>query len=169
MCAKLRKTCLALAACLLPLLALADETLHKHFSDDELVELLEELGFRAVDKVEDRVLSLRIDGYVHYLYVYDDDDLQLYFGLTGYEISPLDINEWNRTRRLSRAYLDDENDPVIEADLLANAGYTGKQLAEWIAVFDRSARQFHDFVATTDQSRRGESTQLSTAEAGELD
>jgi len=24
------------------------------------------------------------------------------------------MNDWNRTKRLSRAYLDDENDPVLD-------------------------------------------------------
>lgn len=169
MLATIRNLAPALVACCLPIAAVADETLHKHVSDDDLIHVLEELGFRAVGKVEDRVLSLRIDGYLHYLYIYDDDDLQLYFGLTGYEISPSDVNEWNRTRRLSRAYLDDVNDPVVEADLLANAGYTAEQLAEWIAVFDRSAREFHDFVAATDRGRRSEFQDLSTADVGEID
>lgn len=42
------------------------------------------------------------------LYVCDDDDLQLYFGVTGYDIDAATINEWNLSCRLSRAYLDEE-------------------------------------------------------------
>lgn len=132
--------------------ALADEALKKHYSDDELIELLKDMGYRAVEKTEERVLSIAIDGYTHFLYVYDDDDLQLYFGLTGYEVTADDMNEWNRTKRLSRAYLDNVDDPVLEADLLANAGFTAKQLNEWISVFDMSAREFHQFVAAADRS-----------------
>lgn len=81
--------------------------------------MLGSLGYRAVEKAEDRVLSIAIDGYTHYLYIYDDDDLQLYFGLTGYD---------------------------------ANAGYTPSQLNEWISVFDKSAREFHQFVNDADRS-----------------
>lgn len=124
----------------------AEEGLKKSYSDDELIVILKNDGYRAVEKVEDRVLSVRIDGYTHYLYIYDDDDLQLYFGLTGFEVSADDMNEWNRTKRLSRAYIDDVDDPVLEADLLANAGYTAEQVTEWISVFDLSARKFHQFV-----------------------
>jgi len=132
--------------------AYADDEVRKSYTDAELIEILKNDGYRAVEQVEDRVLSIRIDGYTHYLYIYDDDDLQLYFGLTGYDVNADDMNEWNRTKRLSRAYIDDVNDPVLEADLLANAGYTVKQLSEWISVFDTSAREFHVFVDSKDRS-----------------
>ena len=131
--------------------AQADDEIRKAYTDEELIEVLKNDGYRAVEQVEDRVLSIRIDGYTHYLYIYDDDDLQLYFGLTGYNVNADDMNEWNRTKRLSRAYIDDVNDPVLEADLLANAGFTVKQLSEWIAVFDTSAREFHMFVDSKDR------------------
>ena len=130
----------------------AGESLPKHFSDEELIEVLQGEGYRAVEKSEDRVLNIRIDGFTFYLYVYDDDDLQLYFGMTGYEVSTADMNEWNRSKRLSRAYLDEVDDPVIEADLLANAGYTPDQLREWVSVFNTSAREFHQFVSKADQA-----------------
>jgi hypothetical protein len=126
--------------------AIADPELPKHFTDEQLIEVLQSEGYRAVEKSDDRVLSIKIDGYTFYLYVYDDDDLQLYFGLTGYEVTAADMNEWNRTNRLSRAYLDDVDDPVLEADLLANAGYSAAQLREWLSVFNSSAREFHQFV-----------------------
>lgn len=143
---------LLLATILLAPPAHADEALKKRYSDDELIETLKDMGYRAVEKTEDRVLSIAIDGYTHFLYVYDDDDLQLYFGLTGYKVTADDMNEWNRTKRLSRAYLDNVDDPVLEADLLANAGFTTRQLNEWISVFDRSAREFHQFVSAADRS-----------------
>lgn len=134
-----------------PFAAQAGDEPKKGYAEDEIVELLQDGGFRAVEKAEDGVLQVRIDGLTYVIYVYDDDDLQLYLGLTGYSVTPEDMNEWNRTKRLSRAYIDDVNDPVLEADLLANAGYTPQQLVEWVSVFDISARDFRSFVTERDR------------------
>ncbi len=137
---------------ILPLGAAAQDSLKKHYSDDELIEILEKDGYRAVEKSEDRVISIKIDGLTYYLFIYEDDDLQLYFGLTGYLVDADDMNNWNRNKRLSRAYLDDEDDPILEADLLANAGYTAEQFIEWLEVFSFSAREFQQFLIEHDKS-----------------
>lgn len=131
--------------------SIAEEPLRKDYSDEELIEMLEDGGYRGVELIEDRVIRISIDGSTHVLYVYDDGDLQLYFGLTGYVVDAGHMNEWNRTMRLSRAYIDDVNDPVLEADLLANAGYTAKQVTEFVSVFSISSRQFHQFIIENDQ------------------
>ncbi len=125
--------------------------LKKSYTDNELVDILQEAGYRAVEIDKDRVIRLKIDGLTYVLYVYEDDDLQLYFGLSGYRLTSEAINEWNRTKRLSRAYLDHESDPVLEADLLANAGFSESQFLEWLAVFDSVARSFRRYVEENDQ------------------
>jgi hypothetical protein len=131
----------------------AESTLKKSYSDNELVEILQSDGYRSVEISEDRVITIKIDGLTYVLFVYDDDDLQLYFGMYGYELDANDMNTWNRTKRLSRAYIDDENDPVLEADLLANAGYTKEQFLEWVEVFSFSAREFQQFLIENDNSQ----------------
>jgi hypothetical protein len=131
-------------------MAAAEEQLKKRYTDEELVEILKNDGYRAVEVSDDRVITIKVDGTTYALYVYDDDDLQLYFGVTGYVITPEQLNEWNRTKRLSRAYLDDENDPILEADLLANAGYTEQQFLEWFKVFNYSALEFRQFLIEND-------------------
>ena len=136
----------------LPLVAVGQGELQKSYTDEELVEILNEDGYRAVDISEERVITIRVDGLTYVLFVYEDDDLQLYFGVTGYELDADDMNTWNRTKRLSRAYIDDENDPVLEADLLANAGYTKEQFLEWLEVFNFSAREFQQFLIENDKS-----------------
>ena len=130
----------------------AEPPLKKAYTDEELIAILEDGGYRSVELAEDRVISIKLDGMTYMLYVYDDDDLQLYFGVTGYDIDAETINEWNRTRRLSRAYLDDENDPILEADLLANAGYTEEQFLEWLEVFVWVTSEFRQFLVENDKS-----------------
>ena len=130
----------------------AEPTLKKAYSDNELIAILEGDGYRSVELMEERVISINLDGMTFVLYVYDDDDLQLYFGVTGYDIDTDAINDWNRTRRLSRAYLDDENDPILETDLLANAGYNEEQFLEWFKVSTWSAVEFRQFLVENDES-----------------
>jgi hypothetical protein len=132
--------------------SLAAKKLPVKYSDKELVKILRDDGYRAVEISEDRVIKIRVDGQEFALLVYDDNDLQLYYGLTGYSISAEAINTWNKTRRLSRAYLDDDRDPILETDLLANAGITPKQITEWLDVFLDSATQFRLFLGENDQS-----------------
>ena len=130
----------------------ADDKLRKEYSDADLVEILKDDGYRAVEIREERVINIKVDGQMHVLYAYDDSDLQMYYALTGYDISNDSINDWNKTRRLSRAYLDDDNDPVLEADLLANAGMTPKQITEWVTVFIGSAKAYREHLDENDRS-----------------
>jgi hypothetical protein len=147
-----RRFALIVVALAMPLAAVAQEQLQKRYTDNELVDILKEDGYRAVEISEDRVIKIKVDGLTYALYVYDDDDLQMYFGVTGYVLTPEHMNEWNRTKRLSRAYLDDEGDPILEADLLANAGFTGEQFLEWFKVFNYSALEFRQFLIENDLS-----------------
>jgi hypothetical protein len=142
----------AAALLFLPLISTGQATLQKPYTDEELVEILRDDGYRAVEISDDRVITIRIDGLTYVLFAYEDDDLQLYFGVTGYVLDAEDMNVWNRTKRLSRAYIDDDNDPVLEADLLANAGYTKEQFLEWLQVFNFSAREFQQFLIENDKS-----------------
>ena len=142
---------IVLLAAALSVAASAQE-LKKSYTDEELIEILKNDGYRAIEHDDDRMISIRVDGLTFVLYVYDDDDLQLYFGVTGYLLDTEDMNPWNRTKRLSRAYLDDENDPILEADLLANGGYTEEQFLEWFKVFNYSALEFRQFLIEHDKS-----------------
>jgi hypothetical protein len=141
-----RAVCVATIGLLLSGASMADDKLKKEYSDAGLVEILKDDGYRGVEIREEKVINIKVDGQMHVLYVYDDNDLQMYYALTGYSIGNDAINDWNKTRRLSRAYLDDENDPVLEADLLANAGMTPKQITEWVTVFIDSAKAYREHL-----------------------
>ena len=153
MISEFRRSCSLAVLLFLPLVAAGQDQLQKSYTDQELVDILRNDGYRAVEISDDRVITIKVDGLAYVLFVYDDDDLQLYFGVTGYVVDADDMNSWNRTKRLSRAYIDDDNDSVLEADLLANAGYTEEQLLEWLAVFNFSAREFQQFLIENDQGK----------------
>ncbi len=151
MIASFRRAGLLAALLSLSLTAAGQDQLQKSYTDQELVDILRNDGYRAVEISDERVITIKVDGLTYVLFVYDDDDLQLYFGMTGYVVDADDMNTWNRTKRLSRAYLDDDNDAILEADLLANAGYTEEQFLEWLEVFNFSAREFQQFLIENDQ------------------
>ncbi len=131
---------------------LAAPELARRFSDAELVKILNAEGYNSVTILEPGQLLIKINGRSHVLFVEDDGDLRAYYGISGVKVSYQDVNTWNRTKRLSRAFLDNENDPVLESDLLANAGMSPKHVTEFLRVFADLAAAFHAFILQHDQS-----------------
>ena len=150
---KIRIISILVAICLLvPMLVFADSTLTDNYSDSELIQVIKDEGYSAVKVIKDGVLRIKIDGRSYLLLNKYDGDLQAYYAVSGVKISYEDINEWNRTKRLSRAYLDSDKDPTLESDLLANGGLTGKHITEFFRIFTRSVGSFRKFVIKHDKS-----------------
>lgn len=124
----------------------AEEGLVKKFSDSQLVELMKSEGYSSVETVKEGVIRVKIDGNNYVMFNKFDGDLQLYYVIGGAKISFENMNEWNKTKRLSRAYLDSDNDPTLEADLLADAGITTAQVSMFFKVFKMSVGAFRDFL-----------------------
>lgn len=134
--------------------AFADGTLKNRFSDDELVTILKEEGYGATRVLKPGALQVKINGTAYLLFNQPDGDLQTAYAISGVKLGYDDINEWNRTKRLSRAYLDNEMDPVLESDLLANAGMTPQHVTEFFNVFKESAAAFKRFIIEHDGNRK---------------
>ncbi len=49
-------------------------------------------------------------------------DVQFSAGWEGYDINQAQINDWNRRKNYSKAYLDEVNDPILEMDVVMNPG-----------------------------------------------
>ncbi len=128
------------------------DTLYDRFTDAELVKLLSDEGYSSVEKLDDKYIAVKIDGRSYILINVGDGDLQGYYGMTGVTLDLGDVNDWNRERRLSRAYLDSDNDPVLESDLLSNGGMSEAQVIEFFRIFVDSANQFREFIAERDKS-----------------
>lgn len=116
------------------------------YSQNELVNILKNDGYRKVDPISTDAVSITIDGQNYIMIIQDDGDMQGYYAIASSGISYEEINEWNMGKRLSRAYLDSDNDPVIESDLLANASLSEEHITEFFDVFLLSVREFRNFV-----------------------
>ena len=146
-------TALLTFSLLSPSFANAEEALANKYSDDEIIQFFKDDGYSAVTKIKDGVIKVKVDGRTYILFNKYDGDLQAYYGASGVKLSFEDISEWNRTKRLSRAYLDSENEPILESDLLANGGLTREHVTEFFRVFvDISVDGFRKFIITHDKS-----------------
>lgn len=76
------------------------------------------------------------------------DSVQMYSGYSLNDNTGIAarINEWNRTKRLSRAYLDQENDPCIETDLHLQGGVTMRAVSLFIEDYVNIAGLFTSHI-----------------------
>lgn len=115
-------------------------------TDEALVQLLQGLGISEVSVLESGKILFRIEDIAMALFRFPDGDLQLYYGVGGVRCPFEPINEWNKQHRHSRAYLDDEQDPVIESDLLSDGGMSQAKLEMFVRTFQMSAGQFLELL-----------------------
>ncbi len=71
--------------------------------------------------------------------------IQLHYGIaTQDKVAPAKVNDWNRTKRWAKAYIDKDNDPNISYDINTRYGVTQAGLNATIANF---VAQIEDFKA----------------------
>ena len=128
--------------------AAAQQPALQKFSREDIVTLLQAEGYENVRLA--KVASLegvhfQKSGLTYHIFFYEDDDLQLYH-LQKRKVPAARINEWNRDKKHSRAYLDSDGEAVIEADLLGDFGLTRDQVINFVKVFIQSATEFREFL-----------------------
>jgi hypothetical protein len=105
---------------------------------ERIVKSFEEVkDFRELD---DGIYAFNVEG-IKMLILNKGNTLQLRAGFSK-KISLSRINEWNRTKRLSRAYSDRDGDANIEADLELTGGVTQKNVKEWMKTYVISLKAF---------------------------
>ncbi len=108
-------------------------------SGADIEMLLKQEGY-AAEKVRDGVWKFKMMG-MTVLFFSKGTNLQLYAGFKkkpGCDV----INKWNKSRRFSRAYLDNVNDAVIESDMDLEGGVTMGSIKEFIRTFQMSLGAF---------------------------
>lgn len=83
----------------------------------------------------------------------DDDQrncktLQFFMGYTDAKETTLEhLNEWNRTKRFTRAYRDSDGDPVLEMDLDTDMGGMPEALfREQVSLWRSQMDAFHEHI-----------------------
>lgn len=74
--------------------------------------------------------------------------LQYYMGFSDAKDTTLEkLNEWNRTKRFARAYIDKEGDPVLEMDVDVDfAGLPRENIGETLNTWTTLMDSYHDFL-----------------------
>ncbi len=98
----------------------------------ELKAIMDGEGY-ATEIDEDGDILWRVDGLRAYILI-SESRMQLLFRLafSGTEATLPKVNEWNRTRSLSRSFLDEDGDPVLELDLDLEGGVTRARVVDYL-------------------------------------
>lgn len=109
---------------------------------DQYAEAINDAGFKILGR-SDRFIQFDMGGFRVQLFPRESSAWLLAgFSANGHAL-PDRINEWNRTKRFSRAYLDREGDPIIESDIDLEGGVTRDAMVAWIRTFAVSLGAFN--------------------------
>ena len=118
----------------------------KMLTPKQAEQILRGMGFE-VEQPKEGVFVIPLAGYKALLFVSKNrTSLQLYAGFKK-KASVAKVNEWNKSKRFSRAYIDDEGDPVIESDLDLEGGTTVGAIQEFIRTFRISVDAYASFLS----------------------
>lgn len=79
-------------------------------------------------------LIWKINGFKTRLIIPDGEasNIQFHTAFNDGSATPEKVNAWNRTKRYSRTYLDDDGDPHLELDLDLEGGVTRERIVNFL-------------------------------------
>jgi hypothetical protein len=129
------------------------DCLFKEYDINDLAAILQGEGYTAM-RVQGGQILFEVDGMPYVLSLYEDGDLRMFCGFAGARLAHEDINDWNRQMRIAKAYIDEEQDPVMVADLLADAGLNEDIVKHFVRYFvHQFGPRFRDFVKERNRAR----------------
>ena len=122
---------------------------------DTLVQLVRGFGSATLEKDDygDPLITGRINGSKYGVYFYgcedgrDCNDVQFSAAWAGYDVSMNRINEWNKTKRYGKAYLDDDGDPNIELIVNLKYGVSRDNFDDTIDWWMLTMNEFEKYIA----------------------
>lgn len=98
----------------------------------ELQELMQDEGY-AVTLDNHGVVMWKVEGLKAQLITADDrESILFHAAFDGGNATLKRVNEWNRTKRFSRSYLDEDGDPHLELDLDLSGGVTPERIRDFL-------------------------------------
>ncbi|NDV87290.1 YbjN domain-containing protein [Aurantimonas aggregata] len=129
------------------------EELVKASDTDTIVDLARGFGSATIEKGDTTYIKGRIDGTVYAIFFYDCDaegadckSIQFYASWDDAVVKPDAISAWNRDKRFAKAYMDNEDDPVLEMDVNMRHGVARANLEDTIDWWRISLEKFKSDV-----------------------
>lgn len=127
--------------------SLAAQKVYERLTRDQLMEFVRDEGFGSLESRDETTFTTKMEGYtVAFFVLSDGESVQAYFGRTGTKARLADVNKWNKDKRYSRAYIDDDGDPVLELDLDMAGGVTAARIKDFISTVKLSVSLFSSEV-----------------------
>lgn len=115
-------------------------------SRDQLKAFLTSEGYSFTTD-EDGDIVWKIEGFRTLLLVAKDEkSIQFRAAFGDGNATLKKVNEWNRTKKYSRSYLDNEGDPVLELDLDLDGGVARARIADFLKTCRISFTAWQDEV-----------------------
>ena len=115
-------------------LATDDGAVIETIDGEALKEILQDEGFTNIEVDEDGDILMKMEGSkVLFLIAKDEAAIQFSYAVAGSNADMQKVNQWNVSKRFSRAFMDDENDPHLELDLDLAGGVTIARVKDFIS------------------------------------
>lgn len=121
------------------------QKLRERITAGQLMDLLRDKGMEVtVNEAGNVVVKANNSKIVFFI---SNQTMQAYFGLSGTSATVTTINEWNKTKRFGRAYIDTEGDPCVELDYDLEGGVSDTSINVWFDTVTAVVRSFRTFVS----------------------
>ncbi len=133
--------CAAVFGLFLPAARAEDEDVVAKMSAGRIERIVQSFGdVENFKELDDGTYSFEVNGLKAIIFN-KGETMELYAGFSG-KVTLSRINEWNRTKRFTRAYASEEGEARLEGDLDLTGGVTERNVKEWIKTYFQSLEQF---------------------------
>jgi hypothetical protein len=148
--------------------ALAEPAVLHSITAEEIQATLGDLGFTGSEIDEDGDVIVMMHGRAALVVVGSGNarQLRILVAFTEPRLSLEQVNYWNRTRFLSRAYLDTDGDTILESDLDMDGGVTMNRVKDWLHTFGDTINVFIREIIQGQGSGGGPSRPLRPSQLG---
>ena len=99
---------------------------------DQRYQLMHDEGY-AVEKSPDGFVKWKVEGLKTVMFVAKDSkSIQFYASFTDGNATLKKVNEWNKSKKYSRSYLNDDGEPCLELDLDLEGGVTEARILDFL-------------------------------------
>ena len=140
----LRALAILLLSALVSLPVMAGQTVITSLDPPRVQSLLGDLGFTGSEVDEDGDVIVMMQGRPVILMIGSGNgrQVQAVVAFVGMGITMEQVNHWNETRLLSKAYIDGDGDTIFESDLDMDGGVTVDRVKDWLQTFNMMMDMF---------------------------